>query len=129
MKQIQLIGHIGKDAELKKAGDDNFFTVFNVAVSEKVKGEDVTTWFEIIKSGKNENLLSMLVKGAKVFVQGNLTPRQTEVNGKTYLNLNVSANMVWLVGSKADAQHTAQAQPVTAQPVATSANEGSDLPF
>jgi len=126
MKQIQIIGHLGKDAEVKKFGDTDY-TSFSIAVTEKVKNEDVTTWFDCLKYGANDNLRPYLLKGVKVFIQGNFNAKTSEKDGKTYLNLNVNVDKLQLIGSKSDVQTEPPAQ--QSAPVQSAPPVESDLPF
>lgn len=127
MKQIQIIGHLGKDAEVKRFGETDY-TSFSVAVTEKVKGEDVTTWFDCLKYGTNDNLRPLLVKGKQVFIQGSLNAKTSESNGKTYLNLSVNVDKVQLVGAKVESQQQTISTSQNNQPP-VAPNAGSDLPF
>src|SRR5690606_11358513 len=77
MKQISIIGHLGKDAELVNTENKEYQTVmFNVAVSETFKdnnGEEKTNtdWITCFKRYKNaENVLPILKKGIKVYAYG-----------------------------------------------------------
>lgn len=131
MKQIQIIGNIGKDAEVKKFGDTEY-TTFTVAVTEKVKEETVTTWFDCLKYGTNDKLRPYLLKGSKVFVQGNLSVKTSEKDGKTYTNINVNVSSLELIGSKSESapapQQIAPAQ-VVEMPAPIGNADESQLPF
>ena len=127
MKQIQIIGHLGKDAEVKNSSGTDY-TVFSVAVTEKVKGEDVTTWFDCFKYSTNDNLRPYLTKGSKVFIQGAVSFKTAEKDGKTYVNVSVNVDKLQLIGQKQE-----QSQPTSTAP-AQHANqqkkdEGDVLPF
>lgn len=128
MKQIQIIGHLGKDAEVKRFGETDY-TSFSVAVTEKVKGEDVTTWFDCLKYGSNDNLRPYLIKGTKVFIQGNFNAKTSEKDGKTYLNLNVNVDKLQLIGAKGENQTIQTQNHATPVQAAPPTPEGDDLPF
>ncbi len=82
-----VIGNIGKDAELRDAGQSRVCS-FSLASSEKVKGEDVTTWVRCSMWGtRGEKLAPHLLKGTRVAVVGSLSTREHE--GRTYLELRV----------------------------------------
>lgn len=83
--EIQAIGNIGKDAEVKEFGSKPFI-VFNVAVSKKYTDKDgvkkeKTTWISCVKhiNGGSNSLLQYLKKGTQVFIRG-------DVNVKGYLD-------------------------------------------
>ena len=95
-------GKITKDAALRPAGQSQVCS-FSVAVNDKVKGEQVTTFFDCSLFGKRgETLCPMLRKGGSVTVVGKLSTR--EYNGKTYLQCEVSE--VTLMGGGPRSQST-----------------------
>jgi len=110
MKQIQIIGNLGGNAEVKKIGENDYAS-FSIAITEKIKGEDVTTWFSCLKYGTNEKLLPHLVKGTKVFVQGNLSAKISESNEKTYLNLSINVDKLELISKPAEVAQVVEASP------------------
>ena len=94
MKNITIAGGITRDAELRTAGSDKVLG-FSVAVSEGFGDKKRTLYFDCNLWGKRgETLASMLTKGSKVAVAGDLSTR--EHNGKTYLTIR--ANEVTLMG-------------------------------
>ena len=126
MQQILLTGNLGKDAELKKLGT-NDYAVFSIGCSRKnTKGESETTWYDCYKYGANEKLLPYLLKGTKVLIQGELTIKQTEKEGKTYVNKNVNVQQLELLGTK---EQTTTAPPIATYSAPVPPPEGSDLPF
>lgn len=66
MYKLQIIGNIGKDAEAKIIKEKKYCE-FNVAVQ---KGKDQTEWVRCYKMDENSKLLPHLVKGTKVFCEG-----------------------------------------------------------
>lgn len=120
MEQLQIIGYIGKDAEVKNFGGTDY-AVFSLAVSKKDKnGTDTTTWYNCFKYGTNEKLLPYLKKGIKIFAQGALTVKESEKDGKHYVNINVNVEKLQLL-SQADAKQETRQESTQA--------EGDDLPF
>lgn len=90
MNQIILAGRIvGRDAQKKDVGTDGVVS-FSVGDSRKVKGEWVTTFFDVNIWGKRgDALLSMLTKGTNVTVVGEL--QAPVVKGeKCYLSVRCS---------------------------------------
>lgn len=78
-------GNLGKDAEFKEV-NGNPLCQFSVATSSGYGDKRVTTWVDVSRWGKGaDKLASMLTKGSKVTVVGELTSR--EHNGKTYLQI------------------------------------------
>lgn len=96
MKTISIAGNIGKDAEIRTAGQDKV-TGWSVAVEERAGQEKRTIWFDCSLWGKRGEVLAQyLTKGQKVAVSGELSTR--EHNGKTYLTIR--ANEVTLLGGR-----------------------------
>jgi len=92
-------GNLGKDAALRKAGQEQVCS-FGVASETKVKGEKVTTWVDCSIWGKRgEALCQYLTKGSKVTVVGELGTRVHD--GKTYLTVRVSEIAMQGGGAKA----------------------------
>jgi single-strand DNA-binding protein len=88
-------GHLGKDATLRSAGNDQVLG-FSVASAKKDRNGETTTWVDCsIWGRRGEALAQYLVKGTKVTVVGEFGTR--EHNGKTYLTLR--ADHVDLGGS------------------------------
>jgi len=87
---IQLMGHLGKDPELKTFDNDRKLVKFSLATNEKYKNKDgelveETQWHNLVAWGKlAENMNSILKKGNEITVKGKLTHRSYEdSNGVT----------------------------------------------
>ena len=81
---VQLIGHLGRDPEIKKLEDGKTVAKVTIATNDSyknVKGEKVieTQWHNLIGWGKVAELMEKyLKKGSEVIVQGKLTHRSYE---------------------------------------------------
>ncbi len=79
--QVQLIGHLGKDAELKKFDSGKVAVNAQIATSESYKnknGEKVeeTQWHNLTAWGKTAEIMGMYFKkGKQVAVSGKLCHR------------------------------------------------------
>ena len=87
---VQLIGHLGKDVEVKTFESGSKKATFSLATTKKYKnqnGEYVkdTQWHNIVAWGRNaESFSKALAKGNKVAIQGTLNYRSYEgQDGKT----------------------------------------------
>lgn len=74
MLQIEVIGNIGADAEIKEFNGKKYVS-FNVAHSERRKDAngttvESTTWVSVLSFGDGGGLTQYLKRGAKVFVRG-----------------------------------------------------------
>jgi single-strand DNA-binding protein len=104
-------GNLGKDAELRAAGNGQVCS-FSIASEEKVKGEKTTTWIGCAIFGKRgEALCPHLSKGTRVTAVGKLKTR--EHNGKTYLDIEVF-EIALQGGGKPSGERSAPAPAATA---------------
>ena len=139
MQQIQIIGHLGREAKSQIHNNREFLT-FSVAVSSKwtdsagVK-QETTTWYSV--SSRQFALLPHLVKGTQVFIQGSLNARlYNNKSGVTAIDLSVSAEKIQLL-SKKESNTDSYAQnapspvaiPQTSAPVGVKMDQSDDLPF
>ena len=124
MLQVQIIGNLGADAEVKEINGKQY-SAFRVAATSR----NETTWVSILYSYR-ENLHKYLIKGQQVFVQGDgrVNLYTSKSDGKTSADLSVLASMLQLCGSKTADQSPIQAQrmPPQAQPQQAFKD---DLPF
>lgn len=89
MIKIIATGNIGKDAELKQIGGNNY-ACFSIAITEKVKGEARTTWVDVVKHDKEGKLTPYLKKGVRVQVIGKpTTSGYTNKNGDIVSTLTI----------------------------------------
>lgn len=144
MLQIEVIGNLGKDAEVKEFSGKKY-VCFSVAHTENVRAQKPgepptqrTTWLSIYWYGEGGSTFQYLKRGAKVFVRGTMRNNlYTDRTGQTRVDINVNAREVYLCGSSpAQTQTTqpttpAQPAPAPASPAGTPAPIGGedDLPF
>ena len=128
LNRAQLIGHLGRDPEIRSKQDGSNVASFNVATSEswkdKYTGERVerTEWHKIVVF--NERLCELaekyLRKGSKVFVEGQLKTRKWADNAGveryvTELHLTPFNGTLTFLDSKRDAEdRTARREPAAA---------------
>lgn len=107
MLQIEVIGNLGNDAEIKEFSGKKYVS-FNVAHSEKKKDAngvvmEQTTWVSVLWYGDGGSLTQYLKKGCKIFVRGRLVPKAyLDRNNHPQVGLNMYANEVNLCGTKAE---------------------------
>jgi single-strand DNA-binding protein len=81
INQLTILGHLGQNATLKHANGTTI-TKFSVATKKSWKDENnewqaKSQWHQVVCFGSNfEAMSSRLVKGALVFVQGQLTTHE-----------------------------------------------------
>lgn len=115
MIKLELIGRVGKDAELKQIGNYNYIA-FSVAVTERRGTESTTTWIDVLKRAQdNGTLQNYIRKGGQVFIAGKPTLNAyTSNSGEVKASLTVWANEIELLGGNTE-QSSAQQQPAQAQ--------------
>lgn len=110
--ELTIVGHVGKDVEMRYAPSGQAVTNFSVAESRKFKtgsGEDVeyTVWYRIVAWGKlGEVCKEYLEKGMQVLVIGQLEPDRatgspkifSRQNGESGASYEVRANKVLFLG-------------------------------
>lgn len=149
MQEIQIIGRIGKDAEVKDFNNNQVIN-FSVAVSEKYTNKQTgeitnnTTWFECAKWGNNTSVAQYIKKGGQIFVKGKINNRAwLDQNGTPQVTNGINVFEIELLGSKDDSTPQPQGQrspstaptipPVNEQQFMPSSSsdeeEDSDLPF
>lgn len=95
MRTISIAGTLGRDAEVRQAGDNDVCS-FSVAVDDGFGDNKKTLWFDVARWGKGAaGLARVLVKGSRVAVSGDLSMKES--NGKTYLQ--VRANSVTILST------------------------------
>lgn len=127
MLQLEVIGNLGSDAEIKEFGGNKYVSL-SVAHSEKRKdGTESTTWVSVLMHGEGGSLFQYLKKGVKVFVRGRLVPKAyIDKQGQAQCSVNMYSSEVNLCGGKSEGA-TANAQQ---SPTATATPPKSDdLPF
>ena len=103
---VQLIGHLGKDPEVKTFGD-KMKAAFSIATSEtykNAKGEKVedTQWHNLVIWGKLAEMAGKyLKKGSEVAIEGKLVHRvyETDKGEKRYIT-EINVNEFEMLGAK-----------------------------
>ena len=143
MLQIEVIGNLGKDAEVKEFSGKKY-VCFSVAHTENVRAQNPgeppvqrTTWLSVYWYGEGGAMLQYLKRGTKVFVRGTMRNNlYTDRTGQTRVDININAREVYLCGSSptqpaTTAQSTSATQHVPNQTLPSPAPIGgeNDLPF
>lgn len=102
--QVDLIGHLGKDAEVSFLPNGTPVAKFSMAVNTGFKDKKVVSWYAITLWGKQaESLKQYLTKGKTVNVMGELSIRNyTTKDGKHGTSADVRVDKIFLLGGKDD---------------------------
>ncbi len=108
LNRIQLIGHLGKDPEVRVTPKGSSVCTFSIAVSHRWKsssGEDkeTTDWFNVEAWGHlGEVCKQYLHKGRLVFLEGQLRTDRYEHDGETKYYTKVVASQMQMLDRKAE---------------------------
>jgi single-strand DNA-binding protein len=103
---VQLIGRLGKNPEVKTFDSGKTIATFSVATNESyrnAKGEKVedTQWHNIVAWGKLADIAGKyLKKGSEVALQGKLIHRDYESNGVKKYITEINVNELMMLGFK-----------------------------
>ena len=109
LNQVQLIGRLGQDPEVKYLPNGDAVCNLSVATSEKWKDKQTneqkekTEWHRVVMFGKLAEISGQyLKKGALVFIQGKLETRQWEKDGEKRYTTEIRAKEMTMLGGKDD---------------------------
>jgi single-strand DNA-binding protein len=99
LNKVMIIGHLGRDPEMRYTPSGRPVTNFSVATSRSWNTADgerrtETEWFSIVAWGNLAEICNQyLVKGQQVYVEGRLQSRSWEDNdGKRHTAVEIVAN-------------------------------------
>jgi single-strand DNA-binding protein len=103
MVRIEIIGHLGKDAEIKDLNNNQLIS-FNVSVSESFtqngEKQTKTTWFDCAKWGNNTAVAQFIKKGDLIYVSGKTNNRAYQKEDGTLKVINgITVFEIELLGS------------------------------
>ena len=109
LNKVMVIGHLGRDPEMRYTPSGRPVTTFTVAVSRSwntAEGErrSETEWFNIVAWGNLAEICKQyLHKGQQVYIEGRLQTRQWEdKEGQKHKNVEVVANEMMMLGDRRD---------------------------
>ena len=134
MNKIIVIGHLGRDPEMRYTPNGQAVTSFSVASSRRYTtsaGEqrEATEWFNVSAWGKlGETCNQYLSKGRQVYVEGRLSSRTYEArDGQTRVALDISLTDVQFLGGRGGDADGAPASTPYEEGAGAMAGEGSDF--
>jgi single-strand DNA-binding protein len=114
--KITLVGNLGRDPETRYTPNGKMNVQFTMAVSRRFNDQsgqqqERTNWYRVTAGGGLAESLDRLAqsgylaKGKQVYVDGRLEPREyQDQQGQTRTSLDVTANELQLLGSRADGE-------------------------
>lgn len=112
MLQIEVIGNLGNDAEIKEINGKKYVSF---SVADSYRGADSqgnrvekTNWVSVLWYGDGGRMFSYLKKGTQVFVRGRMSIREwTDRAGTKQYTISANASEVTLCGGRVESQEPA----------------------
>ena len=128
LNKVMIIGHLGKDPEMRYTPSGRPVTTYTVAVSRSWNSADgerhtETEWFNIVAWGNLAEICKQyLTKGQQVYIEGRLqTRRWDDKEGQKHTSVEIVANEMMMLGDRRDASHGGEEQSTSTEiePAAT----------
>lgn len=109
LNKVMIIGHLGRDPEMRYTPSGRPVTTFSVATSRSwstVDGErhQETEWFNVVAWGNLAEICKQyLSKGQQVYIEGRLQTRKWEdKEGNKHSSVEIVANEMMMLGDRRD---------------------------
>ncbi len=123
LNKIMIIGHLGRDPEMRYTPSGRPVTTFTVAVSRSwntVDGErhNETEWFNIVAWGNLAEICKQyLYKGQQVYVEGRLQTRRWEdKEGQKHTSVEIVASEMMMLGERRENNQAQELDTASEQP-------------
>ena len=142
--KIIIVGHLGRDPELRYTPSGTPVCDFSVATSERRgkrdggEGEEITTWFRVSMWGRQAEVANQyLQKGKQVYIEGRVSQREwTDRDGNKRTSLEVHGTDMQFIGSRGDEMAAGAGGPArssqssrASEPADSDAIVDDDIPF
>ena len=111
INKVILVGHLGRDPEVRYTADGRAVANFNIATSDEWTDKDTgekkqrTEWHRIVAWGRlGEICGEYLSKGRQVYVEGKIQTRSWEKDGITRYTTEIIASDVQFLGGRDSAR-------------------------
>ena len=133
LNKVMIIGHLGRDPEMRYTPSGRPVTTFTVATSRSwntVDGErhQETEWFNVVAWGNLAEICKQyLNKGQQVYIEGRLQTRKwDDKEGNKHTSVEIVANEMMMLGDRRDSgannSHSAE-NAEAAEPTSTDEDE------
>jgi len=112
VNRVILVGHLGKDPEVKYMANETAVCNFSIATNRSYKdkaGERVeqVEWHNITFFGKQAEVIKeYLKKGNQIYIEGRIQTTQSEKDGQTRYFTNIIGEKFSFIGGKNDSSNT-----------------------
>jgi single-strand DNA-binding protein len=136
LNKVQIIGHLGKEPEMRYTPSGKPVTTFTVAVSRSWNTGDgerhsETEWFNIVAWGNLAEICKQyLTKGQQVYIEGRLQTRKwDDKEGAKHTSVEIVANEMMMLGERRDHNnHAHSAADAASEEINMETNE-DEFPF
>ena len=115
LNKVMIIGHLGRDPEMRYTPSGKPVTTFSVATSRTWNSSDgekhiETEWFNVVTWGNLAEICNQyLVKGQQVYIEGRLQTRKWEdTEGIKHSSIEIVASEMMMLGNR---RETVSSQP------------------
>ncbi len=122
LNKVMIIGHLGRDPEMRYTPSGRPVTTFTVATSRSWNTADgerhtETEWFNIVTWGNLAEICKQyLTKGQQVYIEGRLQTRRWEdKEGVKHSTVEVVATEMMMLGDRREANHGQASEVVNAE--------------
>ena len=127
MNRVFVTGNLCRDIELRYIPSGTAVGSFSIAVNEKYKDKETTSFFNVTVWGKQaENCAKYIGKGSKVLIEGNLKQDTWEKDGQKHQMVKINAQRVEFIGKP---KEKTQGEPATDQTANQESGVDQDVPF
>jgi len=135
LNKVQIVGHLGKDPEMRYTPSGKPVTTFSIAVSRAWSSADgerhnETEWFSVVAwSNLAETCKQYLSKGQRVYVEGRLqTRRWDDKEGQKHTSVEIVASEMIMLDRKDSTNNQSQEAEANSEGGASAASE-EEFPF
>lgn len=136
LNKVMIIGHLGRDPEMRYTPSGRPVTTFTVATSRSwntVDGErhQETEWFNVVAWGNLAEICKQyLTKGQQVYVEGRLQTRHWEdKEGVKHSSVEIVSNEMMMLGDRRDSGNTEKHTADVSEEAEPSSTDEDEFPF
>lgn len=106
VNKVILVGHLGKDPEVRYTASGMAVASFSVATNERFKDkdgqwQDRTEWHNLVAFDRTAEIIKEYVKkGSQIYIEGKLQTRSWEKDGLKHYKTEVVINDLVLLGGR-----------------------------
>ncbi len=119
LNKVTIIGHLGRDPEMRYTPSGRPVTTFSVATNRSWTTSDGerktdTEWFNVVAWNKLAEICNQyLIKGQQVYIEGRLQSRRWEdANGTKHTSVEIVANEMIMLGDRRPDEDVSDDEPV-----------------